>query len=326
MTTPFSTAPAAYKGALPSGNITWTDVRSRRLWLGLPGNMIELPSPSASGGLSAAKARGEQVHTLANGAAAVTYLPDAARTFTYSWPALTERDWQILNGFYMRAFGAGPWRLVNPEGWNRLTRRQSMCGAVSGLPEGWTAGGGSTVAYDTADGAAPITPCGVLKWSGLPNSPRSLVPGSDVNIPDAKTGIPYVPAEPFTFSAWVKVSAGTPSVLMRLAGNNADGTNVATISGPTVALTSSWQQLSVIAAPGDLGAAAFVVPTIRYVSGGTADAVLVANPAASYTSQAIDWGIGGGVPRVVWSSGAPRDLRATLRSGMQVTLSESGVG
>lgn len=317
-TTPFSTVPAAYPGALPTGPV-WDDPRSRRLWLGLPGNMIELPPPSASAGLSTAKSRGEQVHTLANGAAAITFLPNAARVFTYSWPTLTERDWQLLNGFYMRAFGPGPWCLVNPEGWNRLTRVQSLCLD----PSVWATTAGTIVADSTP---GMVAPGGTLLWSPSASG-KILGPGmlsGSVVVPDTARAMVNVPAEPVTVSFWVQSPSGTVSVSARIVGKAATGPAVDTITGSAVTVGANWQQIAVVAAPGTFSSGSlYLIPEVVSNDG---NPVRVSCPQAMYSATTAEWGMGGGVPRVLWTSGAPRDLRITLRAGMQITLSESGVG
>jgi hypothetical protein len=103
-TTPFSTATVAFAGQSP-GKVVDVPAGLRKFYLGLPGNMIQLPPPQV--GYTANGSTGESAQGLLSGGMAVMRTPRTKRAYVLNWQRLAGRDWQIVEGFYRRLFGAG---------------------------------------------------------------------------------------------------------------------------------------------------------------------------------------------------------------------------
>jgi hypothetical protein len=326
MSTPFGPGYVGFAGADPGIPQFW-DVRAHRFWLGKPGNMIELPSPLVDG-YTANGSMGEVEHGLSGGGSAVTRFDSMMRRWTIPFLHLAGRDYQVVNGFYRRLFGAGPWAFVDPEGTNRLTLAQSMCGGLHGVAEGWVTTRG-TVGYDSTVAPAQI-PSGVLRWAGA--STGSLLAAADalsafpLPIPDPVRGIPYLPAMPLTAYFWVAAASGTANVHAYLSGLAADGSSVHTVTGPTVALTTTPQLVAVIVPDaGEFTTASWLVPQLQCQSASAPD-ILVSNPQIDYRDEVTDWTAGTGVPRVIWPVSRDRAIGAHMTSDITMTLTEAVTG
>lgn len=299
---PFTREPVAQPGALPASRPKW-DTRPHRFWLGQPGAMIELPSPDPSL-YQAPRSRGEVEQGLASGASGMIRFPHSVSRWTLGWPRLAGRNRSVVDGFYRGAFGSGPFCFVPPEDVNRLTLKQSMCGALNGVAEGWVASVG-TVTYNAAV-ASPVAPCGVLDWSAEAAN-ALLMPGINAGppTPDPSFSIPYLPAEPFAWSVWLSTASGTASVRLVLSGRNAAGTVVTAVNGPTVTVSAgAWTLLQMSLNPGDLTTSPYVLPLLQSLDG---HPVRVSAPQAEFRNFRTDWDLGSGVPRVNWVAG--RDTR-----------------
>lgn len=321
MSTPFSLDLAAFPGADPGVPIFWR-VGEHRLWLGQPGNMIQLPSVSPDN-YTVTRSQGEVAQGLFGGGTAVTMFDSMTRTWGLMWPLLAGRDWSVVNGFYRRLFGDDPWCYLQPEDLNHLTLAQSLCGALNGAVEGWDVTAG-TLTYDNT--VTPVLqPGGVLRWAGAGSG--SILVAADVAAgvptPDPDVSCPYIPAEAHTPQLWAWTATGTASAKLRASGRLGNGTVSTEVDGPTVTLGTTPQLLSVTAHPGELGASIYVLPELVC---GTASApnILVSNAAFGYEDGPRDWEAGGGLPRVEWVTGSDRPVgQHMVTMGATMTLAEA---
>ena len=326
MTTPFVEAPQAYPGLQPSGvRQSPETVFSKRLWIGRAElGLCELPSPRYSTAPNVSQSRGESAHALIGGGTATHLLPNKARTWTFAWPRLTRAQFDLLDALQSRdadLFGNGPWAMLNPEGRNRLTRAQSKCLDASQ----WITASG-TVATDATKGY--IRGSGSLLWTPAASGKVLGAAGSlsgGLILPDVSRAPVHVSAEPFTVSFWCQAPSGSVSVSARVVGKAATGSAITTITGSAVTVGTGWQMVSVVAAPGAFDPTClYLIPEL-----GSNDGLPVrfSNPSATYTAETVDWGPGGGVPRVVLTTGVPREIAVTLESdGVALTFAEHIIG
>lgn len=286
----------------------------RNFYLGRAGNMIQLPSPTV--GYDATPNQGEGVASTLSGAQSVTRLHPAKAKWQLNWVRMGGRDWQIVNGFYRRLFGAGPWFLVSPEDVNRLPDGASLFTDLSG----WAVTVGTFV-IDAS--ASPVVPSGVARWAGAGATSLltfGTVPSS-VPTPNPLTGPPYVPPEPVTASLYVRTVSGTASVKLRVSGRAANGTLSAEYdSGAQTVTATGWTRLTVTVGPGDLTSAAFVLPVLACLTA-AAPNILVAAAQVEHAGSVSDWSVGGGSPRVT-CSGLTRAVDDSLRNTVSLMLGQ----
>jgi hypothetical protein len=322
VTTPFAPGFVGFQGQDPGDPQYW-DVRAHRFWLGKPGNMIELPSPQVDG-YTANGAAGEVEHGLSGGGSAVTRFDSMMRRWNIAFLHLAGRDYQVVNAFYRRLLGFGPWCFLPPEETNRLALAQSMCGGLHGVAEGWTPTTG-TIAYNSA--ATPYAvPSGVLRYTGGTSGAAVRAGYNSGTGVDLDHAAPYIPAEPYTASSYAAVPTGAAAARMQLLGIAADGvTIVTTLNGPTVTLATAPALLSVTALPGDLIGSAYVVLSMQNqsVSSSTID---MSCAQLEMRDEPTDWAVGTGVPRVIWPTGRDRALNAHMASDITMTLAETITG
>jgi hypothetical protein len=315
--TPFSTASVTTAGAAPGRRARDSAPGLRRYWLGRPGNLIQLQGVKT--GTSSAPSSGESVHTSLGGVTTTFRRPDVKRQFPLTFERMTGRDWQVFYGFYRRAFGPGPWAYFPPEDVNRLDEVVSLCQDVTAWSE---LGAGVITALGQA--TSPVLPSGVLKWAGAAAGDilvaRPMLAGSST-LPSVAGACPYLPGEPFTFSAWLWVASGTRTVKLRLSGRDAASVVATEVDGATVTLTTTPQLVSATIAAGTLGASLYVVPEVVAV-GATVVDIQIAAPQLEVWSAATDWCLGVGVPRVTWGPAPGRDLDARYRSTATMNLAE----
>jgi hypothetical protein len=315
--TPFWTDPVDFAG-ITQAKVIDPPEGLRRWWLGRPGQMIQMPWPTS--GFNADRSQGGASSTSLAGSTSVFRRRNLTRVWPLRWAKLTGRDWRVVDGFYRRLFGAGPWCFPSPEDVNRIDEAASLCGALNGAVEGWAVTAG-TVVYDPAV-AAPLLPGGVLRWAGA-GSGSLLVCGpivAGVPTPDQSVSAPYLPAEPCSVSMWVWTASGTASVKVRASGRLANGT-VATEMDNTVTVNTTPQLISVTAGPGELGSAVYVLPILRCGTAGAPD-ILVSAPQLEYAGDVTEWEAGSGVPRVVIPGELGRELDARYRSNVTMTLAQ----
>jgi hypothetical protein len=285
-TTPFWTGPAvAATGVDPDDPIYWpTD--EARFWLGVPGYMVELPSPTT---YTPPAAAGEVEQGLMGGGSAVTRFDSSTRRWGLSWARAAGRDWQVLKAFEeWVAVGAPPWCFIGPEDNNRLTRAQSLCGAKHGEVEGWLSSSGAVAYVSTL--APRVVPAGVMTW--VPGGTNAILAagadGDTAGHPDVDHAPPYLPGMPTSWIVWAKVTGAAATVKARISGRLANGTIDTEVTGPNVVLNStSWVPLWTVAAAGALGNALYLVPEIVCVSVGST--VELCCPSLSYQDLPGDW-------------------------------------
>ena len=317
MTTPYSSVPAPYAGATPTWPTPWPD-RSTDVWLGVPGNMVQLPPPDLIDPLYDGA---EVVHGLYGGGSATTDGPNVRRSWTIEWPSLLGREWQLVYGFYRKVIaGRWPWCMVTGEDVNKLTNAQSMCSS------GWSASGAGSVTFSSPT-APYITPGGTMQW--LPSAAgESLIAANIVSgtfTPDTDHGVPYIPALPLTFSCWVWKSAGTAQFQPRLRACNADGSGNQVISNATVTVGTTWQPVSISVGPNAFGSLPYVFPVLGSIDGGQ---FRISNPMLtySYPLDDTDWELGSGVPRVSPTGPPTRDMSLYPSQAASWTLAETITG
>lgn len=330
MTSPFA-GPQAFAGSAPLLRPMPDNAFPRRVWFGKPGAMVEWPSPSASSGLDAPQSRGRVVHGLSGGATAVNVMPNTARSWTFAWPALTGRDWEVLDGFDRGAFGSGPFVLLNPEGRNRLTLTQSMCSGLRGTVEGWAPSAG-TVAVGTS--APAVTPSGVIRFNPaaagnkLQTCPTSDATGTlgQAGKPDTVRSPVNAPGEPFTAYFYVAAISGTAQVQAQIDPVDAAGATQGTVAAGPARTVGTDPVLVYVAVPSGAfpAAALYLLPELVSLDG---HAVAVSSAFAGYTAESVPWCLGGGTPRVVITAGlADRKLLNYMRSVASMSVAESVLG
>jgi hypothetical protein len=165
---------------------------------------------------------------------------------------------------------------------------------------------------------------GVLRWSGAGLNSQLVAGGYSGGNPDANLnyGCPYVPSRLWSGFVYAAKASGSASARAQLVGIAADGvTVVATVSGPTVALTTTPTRLSVSANPGDLAASAFVVLVVQSLTASAPNLLLSCTLLVD--NQLPDfWSVGAGVPRVVWPTSPSRAVGWHLGSDLTVTFAE----
>lgn len=317
--TPFSTATVTYAGQSP-GKAVDVPAGLRNFYLGQPGNMIQLPPPM--NGYTANGATGESPQPLLSGATAVMRVTRTKRTYQLNWQRLAGRDWQIVEGFYRRFFGYGPWCFVSPDDRNRLHTTAALAGAPNGDISKFAANVG-TLSYDSTD-AAPIAPSGVVKWVGATTS-SNLVVGTFVAgfvAPDTSYSPPLLPSEPVTVSWYARTASSTATATCTVTGRTSTGTSTGSVVSSAATLTTSWQRLTVTAAAGALGAGPYLVPILTCTSA-SAPNILVACPQLEYASAATAWAVDSHVPRVIATQPLGQALDGILAAATSLTLVES---
>src|SRR5690348_18510413 len=110
-------------------------------YLGRPGAMRALPD--LTGKFSAAESLGESTTRLGSGGVALNRRLYGKKTYSlaYSWADPAEAN--TLIGFYLRAYGNGPFVYVDPDATNVLGFDVASCGVRSNAPHGWVASSGT---------------------------------------------------------------------------------------------------------------------------------------------------------------------------------------
>jgi hypothetical protein len=321
--TPFSTATVAFAGQSP-GKVVDVPTGLRKFYLGLPGNMIQLPPPQV--GYTANGSTGESAQGLLSGGMAVMRTPRTKRAYVLNWQRLAGRDWQIVEGFYRRLFGYGPWCFVSPDDRNRLPTSAALAGAPNGdISKFATAVG--TLTYDSTD-APPISPSGVVQWAGA-GVASSLVLGKVVGglaTPDVATTT-STGRRPRTFRRAGDVldlrphpsATASASVSHRPAGQRHGHLDCHVLERhPHHRVAAAHRHRY----GGTLGAAPYVLGFLK-CNTASAPNILVACPQLEYSSAATEWAVDSHVPRVVASQPLPQSLDGILASATSLTLVEA---
>lgn len=326
--TPFSTTLVTYPGQALK-RVANRDDSIGTVYIGLPGNMIQLSPVSAVTKPTTVRSRSESVHVFLNGGTGIQRTLGTKRTFTLNWDYLRGRDWQLIQAFYAGVYGTGPFCLVTAEDRNRLSQSASLCGGLNGDIGKWAADVG-TLALDTTDVAA-VLPSGVLKWTGATTNSLATVgtftgttPVPDVaSTTSAGTGVPYLQPQPVAVSLYAKAVSTSVSLTLTASGRAADGTVATEVSSSPVTVTSAgWTRIPVLAAAGALGTPAYVMPVLK-CNTGSAGAVLISAAQLEYDTAVTDWSMGSHVARVHLTSDLSAALDGILGKSVQLTFAEA---
>jgi hypothetical protein len=286
-------------------------------YLGLPGNMQAMdPDP----GIDAPVTSAEVVHQLATGGTTTTRRRIPKRTYTLPTSGLTRDDQDPLLRWYLRAYGPGPFMLVDPTIRNQLTMDVALCNQAAGF----TVPAGQTLAFGVT--ASPQPPSKVVDWSGAGNGSVLTLGGSQAvsgnGDADPLTSPPVLPVESVTVSVWLWAAAAV-SVALRASGRNGNGT--AGIDQTTVcALTAVPQRFSLTRAPGSFVGANFVLPTLKCLQA-AAPTIHLSAPQLEYNTALGAWTVGLGVPRVTMTgAGGPAISTRSGHADWKYTFAEVG--
>ena len=290
-------------------------------YLGNPSStagMVKLPSVLR--GYDAPFDRSVTATALISGGTTTAAQLNARRTPTLAWRALTPTEFSTVWGFYSRAWGIGPYALLDTYWDNQLRPDVALCGSRRGVATGWAVSVG-TVVYDST--VAPFAlPSGAMRWAGAGNG-SVLGEGSLVTtLIEANTGFatPYVSDQPYTVSLYAKSASGTPSVTLRVSARNAAQTlHTDTAGTPTALNSSTWTRLTTSVAAGSYATGQFVIPTLLCNTAAAPD-ILLSCPQLQLKSTVTAWTIGVGVPRCLPVGTAPNPV-AVINMGRDLTLS-----
>lgn len=255
---------------------------------------------------------------IAGGTAASAQL-NARRTFTLSWHYLTQAEVATVLGFYSRAWGIGPYALLDTSWDNQLRLDTSLFGARRGVLTAWTPTAG-TATYDSTVTAFAL-PSGTLRWSGA-GSGSVLGEGSLIaGFIEASTSnaVPYLTDQPYTASIYARTASSTATITMRVSGRNGAQTVHVDTAGTATPITSAgWTRITATASAGTLTNAQFVIPTVLC---GTASApdILLSNPQLQLASAVTGWVPGVGVPRVLPIDTVPNPVNV-IGEGRDMTM------
>jgi hypothetical protein len=215
------------------------------MWLGNPGGVVQLPYPAR--GLTPTLSIPATVRRTIGGGQVVSRAGAGRRTYQLAWEFLTPEQFSVLEEFYTRARGPGPFALLDPGRRNRLSLNQSSATSTEGNAAGFT-----------VDPSEAVTPNPDVYLRG-PQSLRWTLPATvsagvlDFDAPRGLFGVPAPAGQPWTFSG--VLSLGTPglsvSVTPVLSWRRIDGSEAAVTSGtPVAAAPGAWTAYSVqLAAP-----------------------------------------------------------------------------
>lgn len=314
--TPFSPTPTTYFGQLGAEAIDSTGT-FRRFWLGKAGAMIQLPSPAI--GYTVESDSGEVEHKLISGGTAVTRHGTPKRRYTLQWGRLGNRDFQIVRGFYRRAYGPGPYLLVTPEDGNRLSGSASLMGGTNGDISAWGTNGGT---LSVATGVtAGIYPSGVMAWAGATTGSQTYI-NLDAGSPTTPgTATPLLPAEPLTFSLYAATATGTAQFQIYLQTRDATGIGIAQLGSAALTLTTTPTRFSFTTAVGALGTSVWVVPIMVALTA-SSPTIYFSAPQLEYEPAPTPWQIGRNVPRVVIPSAMSRTVDPRMFSNTSLIFAE----
>lgn len=143
-----------------------------KVYLGRPGDVrafTRAPNPGASVDPTAPIA----VHTSANGGISVDRSPLMRRAWSYAWDSMDRDDAVRLYGLHTRAYGRGPFVLIDPESGSNLLP-ENVSTASSAL--GSTAGFLPTVGAVAVAARATTSPFGSrIAWTGVGSSGLRLL-------------------------------------------------------------------------------------------------------------------------------------------------------
>lgn len=285
-------------------------------YMGRPGAMRALPDLADK--FSAPEDLGESTTRLASGGTAVTHRPFGKKTYTlpYTWADPSEA--RTLIGFYMRAYGNGPWVYVDPHATNVLGFDVASCGVRSNAPHGWVASSGTITRTSTPPTDAPDS--GVLHIA-TPSANLALIPGSTTDTADTASAPAYVADLPVAPSLYVRASAACTGQV-QAAGFDTTGALTSSSLAAAASITTSWQRFIVIGATNEpaLAGSAMVLPRLFIAS--PPSWVEIAAAQLEYADAETDWTWGSGARRVNITSSPGDDVQLLGYSDHTLTLGE----
>lgn len=278
--------------------------------------VIGLPGPN--GDIQVNGSRSETVHTLIGGGTTVTRRRATKKNYSlaYSSRPYTGIDdllWAIYRGMY----GDGPFVFCDPSANNVLTIDQSTFGLRAGTSYGWSGSGGST-AITTSVAAPTGVQSGVLQWSS-PTVSSLVLPGSLGSTADVSTASPVLPAEPATFSVYLKASGSCTCSLALWNHNASTGAAIGSLGSGSASVTTSWQRFTLSIAAGASGA--LLVPRVT-LTASTPSSIYLAAAQLEYNSAASLFTPGYGSPRVLVTAPPDKAITKWGWSDLTLTLAE----
>lgn len=265
-------------------------------WIGHPGALLQLPDVE---GTLTRKSERTVAYSVSAAGARRAYLPARRaplREWTVSLPRLRPEEAAVLQGLLLQT--DPPYMWVDP--WSQVTNLLSP--KASGLQ--------TTIPVLAPVGRQPLAGGGYAP-TGVANPT-----GDVVRIEPA----PVVRERAVTISAYLASAAGG-RVAARFLDSNAATVGAIVTSSPVVG-TQTLQRASLTVAVPPVGAVAVEVQ----VTGAT----VIAQPAVTWTSELLPYGIGGGAPQVV-VSGVDEAIQAAVRvaagrrwADVSFTVSEVG--
>lgn len=263
--------------------------------------------------------------TLASGGTWTQRPLETKRSIPLTWSLLTPQQVDIVDGFYLRSWGPGPYVLLDSAWPNLMRFDTSLMGARRGVMVGWAPTVGTFV-YDAT--LAPFQPpSGAGRWAGAGSGSvlgdGLILGGAAEANPDY--ACPYVTDQPYTFTVYARTVTGTASVTPRISGRNTAQTYHVDHAGTAVTLTTTNQRLTVSVTAGTFtaGTCQYVIPTLL-CSTASAPNIVLSNPQLTLTSAAAAWVSGRGTPRVVVpADSSARPLIAGGNQSASLTLLET---
>lgn len=254
-------------------------------YLGKPGALIALPDPEA--GLPMTPERIGGTHQLLSGKRVRDTL-GRMRTWQLSWTAIDLTTFGTLNGFFLGAFGPGPYYFFDPEQRNLLTPNQSSGTDVTGdTTDLGTFGSGATVTSATN---ASLTGLRSLKvqWTGTISAGAA---GAATTLTAIRPSTAY--------TASIAVGFGTVGfVSCVLAWYDSTGTFISAAAGTSVDASGGWGVVATSTATSPSGAY-YCSVRLANTAGNTGTTVASTdNWQLEQAASASAWVPGAGVPLV----------------------------
>lgn len=270
-------------------------------YLGKPGTMVGLPDPLP--GASNPATRTSMARSTIGGGRVVSFTPGPPRrTWDMQWQHLDPDQAASLEGFFVGAYGQGPFALIDSARRNLLSANVSTATSSDASASGFTVDPTEAVT-STVD--TYLRGPRALRWT-LPATVTSGV--LTVDPPGGLVGVPAPTGLPWTWSGSLYAVGTAPSVTVTpvLSWRRPDGSELSITSGTPVVVAGAWSTFSVSAAAPPAGAVAFVAQ-LRVTPG-----VLTA-------------AVGGVGAPTVWPSPAPRrPTVVSVTTAAGVTFSSLG--
>jgi hypothetical protein len=296
-------------------------------WLGPAGKLQQLEMPDT--GFTWDPSLSETVHGLVSGGTTVTRRAKVKRTGSLDMGALDQDQADLVMRLYLRAFGPGPYCLVEPTYRNLVTPDVSMSGGHGTVSmDSWaTSDSTDLVPQPNYTGVMPAAGAGSFDWNAA-NGSILVQGGYDTTHgnPEALPGesVPVVPGLDMTLSVYVLCDAGTGSVKLRACGRDGDSDGAQTTnldSADTPVADSVWGRIT-LPVPAGTFTSKYLVLALVSTSAQTGSSIWVSAPQIEIGLEATDWHVGMGVPRVVFTGGPKTKIARLALQANTLQLSE----